>query len=78
MIQMPNVSFQGEAPPIDVDRELLNNLKSHVIFLANDSRGRNHHLNNSLAPSKSYACLINVTLTPIILTPIIPAALFQE
>lgn len=45
MIQMPNVSFQGKAPPLNpIERELFNNLKSHVAFLAS----------YQLAPSKNY------------------------
>ena len=55
MIAMPNTSFSGEAPPLNaVETELFKSLKSHVTFLASDVRGRNHHLNNSLAPSKNY------------------------
>jgi hypothetical protein len=55
MIRMPNVSFQGEPPPLNpVERELFDNLKSHVAFLASDLRGRNQNDNNSLAPSKNY------------------------
>jgi hypothetical protein len=50
MIQMPNVSFQGKAPPLNpVERKLFNNLKSHVALLATDLR---HHLN--LEPSKNH------------------------
>ncbi|OQY44072.1 MAG: hypothetical protein B6247_30735 [Candidatus Parabeggiatoa sp. nov. 2] len=55
MIRMPNVAFQGEPPPLNpVERELFDNLKSHVAFLASDLRGRNQNDNNSLTPSKNY------------------------
>jgi len=53
LIQMPNVSFQGKAPPLNpVERQVLNNLKTHIAFLANDLGGRN--LGNSLASSKNH------------------------
>ncbi|OAD19861.1 peptidase, M28 family, partial [Candidatus Thiomargarita nelsonii] len=53
LIQMPNVSFQGKAPPLNpVERQVLNNLKTHIAFLANDLGGRN--LGNSLATSKNH------------------------
>jgi hypothetical protein len=55
MIRMPNVSFHGLTPPLtEVETKLLNNLKSHVTFLAHDWRGRNYYLDNSLAPFKDY------------------------
>jgi len=53
MIQMPNVSFQGKAPPLNPDeREVLDNLKTHIAFLANDLGGRNQ--DNSLTTSKNH------------------------
>jgi len=52
MIQMPNVSFQGKAPPLNpVERKVLNNLKTHIAFLASEG-GRN--LGNSLSTSKNH------------------------
>jgi hypothetical protein len=52
---MLNIKFQEKKPPLyPAKRECLKNLKSHVAFLASDSRGRNFHLGNSLAPSRDY------------------------
>jgi hypothetical protein len=54
-IRMPHVSFKGEAPPLNaVERDIFQNVKSHVRFLASDLQGRNHHSNNHFASSKNY------------------------
>lgn len=54
-IRMPDVSFKGEAPPLNtVEREIFKNVKSHVMFLASDLQGRNHHSNQHFVRSKNY------------------------
>jgi len=55
MILMPKTSFQGTAPPLqEQEIELQTRLKAHVEFLAQDTNGRNHYLNNSLIPYRDY------------------------
>ena len=55
MIQMPNVSFQGSASPLNpIEKELLENLKSHITHLAKEPQGRNIFIANTLSPSMFY------------------------
>ena len=52
MIQMPNVS--PASPLNSIEKELLENLKSHITHLATEPQGRNSFITNTLSPSMCY------------------------
>jgi len=55
MIRMPNVSFQKQAEPLTTtEKELFNNLKSHIAILSKELIGRNDYATDGLTTSKNY------------------------